>query len=98
MYSGAQYADRNPLREDSEGPSQEYQESVWCDARKRNIILRPSKLMTVEAMVVIVKCVIIFHNMMVEERFADELVDEVENNTDVVVGVEFPRCGAVFSG
>lgn len=64
---------------------------------KWNTISRSSKFMTVESKDVRIKCVIILHNMIVEERCADELVGEVENNTDVWLAVDYLRCGAVCS-
>lgn len=54
--------------------------------RKWTIISRPSKLVIVETMEIIMMCAILLQNMCLEERNADDLVNEVDEHSDFVVG------------
>lgn len=64
---------------------------------KWNIISRPSKFTTVETMEIFMNFVIILHNMCIEESTADELVEEIEGESNVVVGgdINYVWCALV---
>lgn len=52
------------------------------------IISCPSNFITVERMEIIMECVIIFHNMCVEERNPNGIIAEMEGESDVVGGCD----------